>query len=509
MSSRDNTSRVLPWFLIGAFVFLYFHLFAALSVPIWLSGDQTVYVVNATRMLHGEVIYRDFFHFLFPGTELVYLAFFKIFGVREWIPNVLLIVVGLALTYLVFAISKTVLSRWTAFLPALLFLTMPYRNMLNATHHWFGAAAVMGALALVMEKRTPARIAGAGALCGVATCFTTTQGVVAILGFGAFLLYEAWQQGQIDAVRGSTTILFASFLSSVAAINVYFIIKAAPGTVWYSTVTFVLRYYAADKEGNSWNAYLAGWPHLPPWRHVPSFAAWLLIYSLLPLVYLVFLRRYWRHNGGLHPELRSKLMLLNIVGLFLVIGVAPAPNVFRLFAISPPALIVFVWLVSKARRHNSLVRLLWAFGILLALTEPWSNQLRWHGFLNCPAGRTAFLSKEQYDKYDWILHHIRPAEFLFDASRLPDLYYPFEVRNPAQVPLLTTTDYTRPEQVQNVLQSMENHKVRLIYWSSNLDCPENPSGLGDHLSPLRAYLRRHYHVIKVFRDDDQVWARNK
>ena len=87
--------RPVPWLLFGALVFLYLHLFILPHTAIWRGGDQTIQLLNAMRMREGQVIYRDFFHFLLPGTELVYLALFKIFGLWVWIPNVMLIVLGL------------------------------------------------------------------------------------------------------------------------------------------------------------------------------------------------------------------------------------------------------------------------------------------------------------------------------------------------------------------------------------------------------------------------------
>jgi hypothetical protein len=208
------------------------------------------------------------------------------------------------------------------------------------------------------------------------------------------------------------------------------------------------------------------------------------------------------------PEQRDRLVLLNCVGLFLFLGVLPAPNFFRLFPSSPPALILVVWLLTRTRGHRKILLYgLWVFAILLVLTEPWANQRSWHGYLDLPVGRTAFLSKEQYKKYDWMLHHTQPSEYIFDASRLPGLYFPLDLRNPAKVPFLTTTDYTRPEQVQDVLDSLDARGVRLINWSASMDRPEDPSDAGDHLGPLRAYLRAHYHVVHTFADGDQVWER--
>ncbi len=496
----------MPWFAAGAAVFLYLHLFIIPFTPIWIGGDQTVYLTNAIRMWHGEAIYRDFFHFLLPGTEMVYLSLFGIFGVRMWIPNAMLVILGVGLTWLVVAISKQVLKGWTVFLPALLLLTVAYRNMLNGTHHWFSTAAVLGAIWVVLNERTPARLVSAGALCGLATCFTTTKGIAAVAGLCAFLLIE-WQRGDDQAAFLRKCVpLMVGFLTSVIAANLYFVMKAGLGAVWYSTVTFVLKYYRADVEANSWSTYLAGWPTLPPWRHLPAFASWLLIYAMLPLVYVVFLMRNRRANSPADPQVRNRLMMISIVGLALVAGAAPAPNFFRLFSISPPAFIVFVWLITEERFKRALLPPFWAFGLLLMFTEPWSNHRGWRDVLDLPSGRTAFLSKDRYNQFAWLLGHTHQGEFLFDASRLPSLYFPLDLRDPAQVTLLTTTDYTRPEQVQNLLESLENHKVRLVYWSADLDRPEDPLESGDHLGPLRAYLRGHYRVIKIL-GDDQIWER--
>lgn len=48
----------------------------------FLPGDVSVHLLNAARILDGETIYRDFFQFTLPGTELVYLALFKLTGPR-------------------------------------------------------------------------------------------------------------------------------------------------------------------------------------------------------------------------------------------------------------------------------------------------------------------------------------------------------------------------------------------------------------------------------------------
>ena len=153
-------SRTVVWFLLGALVFLYLSLFIPPSTPIYFAGDSSVYVLDAMRMLEGESIYRDFFQFTLPGTELFYLALFKLVGPRIWIPNVTLIVLGLGLTALIAYTSRKVLAGWVAFQPALLFLTFVYWQWLDPSHHWFSTLMVMGALAVVIERRNPATVSG-------------------------------------------------------------------------------------------------------------------------------------------------------------------------------------------------------------------------------------------------------------------------------------------------------------------------------------------------------------
>ena len=86
----------------------------------------------------------------------------------------------------------------------------------------------------------------------------------------------------------------------------------------------------------------------------------------------------------------------------------------------------------------------------------------------------------------------------------PDTYVALSLQNPTPEPYVTNTDYTRPEQVQAVVRSLERTDVRLVLWSLELDTPQGKIE-GDHLGPLRVFLRTHYQIVKTFADGDQVW----
>lgn len=498
------------YFLLLALAFLYRDLFVAPSVPsINTAGDQAVSLLNAMRMLQGQMIYRDFFQFTTPGTELVYLALFRLCGVCAWIPNAMLVVLGFGFTWLSIVISRRLVGGLTAYLPGLLFLVMAFHTNPDASHHWYSILAVMAAVAVVIEKRTPARIAGAAALCGLAAFFTQIHGVFALLGVSGFLLWEQCQKGKNRrSLLRDEACLWGVFLATIVALNAYFAWKAGLGRFLGCTVVFGLKYYRADVRWNSLRVYMSDLPDFLPWDRLPYLGTYLLIHGLLPLVYLLFLAGYRREAGRRPNEPWDRLMLLSIVGLSLFVGIAPAPGSNRLCAVSLPALMVFVWFLgSPGRLAQSVRRLLWVGVVVLMVGTAWHRQNEWKVYLDAPSGRVAFFDPAAHERYQWLLDRTRPSEFLFDAS-LADIYFPLLLRSPAKVPFVTATDYTRPAQVRDVVEALENRRVRLVLWEFDLDSGAGGPPSGDHLSPLRAYLRTHYHVVGTFPNLDQVWERN-
>ena len=65
---------------VGSGLYLYFNLFTLTGTPYLLDGDQVFLWVYAQRLLNGELVYRDFFQFTPPGTDLVFLSLFKLLG---------------------------------------------------------------------------------------------------------------------------------------------------------------------------------------------------------------------------------------------------------------------------------------------------------------------------------------------------------------------------------------------------------------------------------------------
>src|SRR5260370_23640627 len=96
--------------LLGSAIYLCFNLLSLKGTPFLLGGDEQVFWMNAQRLLHGELIYRDFFEFTPPGTDLVYLCAFELLGSRIWVPNVVQLLLDTTLCWLCFHISRLIMK---------------------------------------------------------------------------------------------------------------------------------------------------------------------------------------------------------------------------------------------------------------------------------------------------------------------------------------------------------------------------------------------------------------
>ena len=88
MPTRSKVFQIsTALFLVASLIFLYCFLFIAPFVPTEGNGigDSLLYLAPGQRMYQGEMIYRDVFEFVTPGTAIVNFLMFKIFGLRPWI----------------------------------------------------------------------------------------------------------------------------------------------------------------------------------------------------------------------------------------------------------------------------------------------------------------------------------------------------------------------------------------------------------------------------------------
>src|SRR5579859_4686035 len=108
--------------LLAAAAYLYASLFATPATPYSLDGDQVYFWTYGLQLLHGKEVYRDFFQFTPPGTDLIYRGAFGLFGSRLWVTNLVVLLLGIALCGVCLRIARQILPRARASLALALYV---------------------------------------------------------------------------------------------------------------------------------------------------------------------------------------------------------------------------------------------------------------------------------------------------------------------------------------------------------------------------------------------------
>jgi hypothetical protein len=478
------------WYvLFGSGLYLCCNLLSLRGAPFLLGGDGQVFWMNALRMLQGELIYRDFFEFTPPGTDLVYLGAFALLGPRIWVPNAVQLLLGTGLVCLCFHIARLIMKTAEAVLTAALFLVLFFGKWLDATHHWFSLLAVMAAVAVLIRGTCAPRVLICGALLGLASFFTQTRGAGAALGFAAFLIWDGIQkQATWLSHCKQLSRLLLSLVLTWLALSSYFIFKLGISKLFYFQAVYVLEYVAnAARNIYPWEQNPLAWP-----------IRYQLVYFGVPIIYAISLWRC-RKATVMRTSMGAPIALLALVGAGMFLEVAQSPNWLRVDCVALPALILFVWLVSDvadrlsvyARLRKYAIAMTWIGLIGVSAHQVWSRNVAHPLIIDLPAGRSA-VAPLAGEKLTWMARHTTPGELFFQAS-YPSLYLPLQLRNPAFDFL---DRYTSPEFVALDLRQLAAQRVRYILWSP-LDRPRYP--------PFEQFLCERYRRIWRFTDEDEIW----
>lgn len=506
---NSNNSR-LTWLslilvLIGIGGYLYLNLFLLPSAPILLSGDQVYFWMDGQRMLNGERPYQDFFQFTPPGADIFYLAVFKVFGPRIWALNLVVLLLGVGLCLVCLLIADQIMSPHLALLSALLFATLIYTRLLNATHHYFSVLAVMSATAFLMRRVSPFRLAIAGVLLGIASFFTQTHGFVGLLAITLLLCWERYQANSWHGLWRTEGVLLLGYAVALLVLYAPFIVSVGLKKLWYFQIYYVWKAMVHRPETR-----LLGMPEPLDWRREPLLSAiaeygrHLFVYAMLPTTYLVVLMRCRGRQLASDPYFR-KIALLGLVGSALLGELIFSLNWLRLYTVSMAGIILFVWAIgTMTKLRRCALALIWMMVVCLGLFQPWLIQRQTYVVADLPAGRSA-VEPGEFEKLDWGMHHTTAGEFFFQAS-WPGVYIPLGLRNP--VFLDTAGTMLNSQWAEEAVQQLDAKRVQYIVWTGRLNYPADPHHPRTaNIVPLRAYIHSRYELTKVFGDGDEVWER--
>jgi hypothetical protein len=499
---RESTRFAILSGFLCAFIYLYLILFVPPRTPIDLSfGDNGLALSEAVRILHGGMIYRDFFDVHFPGTQFLYALLIALAGPRVWIPNASLVCLGIGFLWTSIIISRALLRGATILLPGLMFLCLSFHNYLDPTHHWYSNLLIMTATTVLIERRSRARLALAGGLSGLAAIFSQNHGVLAGLALVAFVWWDTARDGQAtrDTLRCEVyflvpfVMIFGGCIAGAA-------LKAGFANFYSATVMFPVKYWSASADPNSWSDYALIVAIDQLVHHYFHILRPLSLAILIPGIYVVAIIYYIRRAAVLPEPQGRAIVMVSTVGLSLFASIANSASIARLSTVSLPGFIILVWLLDRTSWSGTAKRLLWALTLTLMLrdvTAAWQNRV---DYVDTPAGRVALSDTEHYQSYyQWLSRNTRPGEAVFNATNHSGIYFLFGLDDPTRLWWLTSCDYTRPEEIPGVLRGLKEREVRLVLWSSGIDAIGCRPGT-DHIQPIRDYLRNHYRRTGTFRD---------
>jgi hypothetical protein len=491
----------LVLFLAGVFAFLYLRTFLLPVTPFINTSDQILFFSRATHLVHGQVLYRDVFELVTPGTELIYAAAFRLFGIHAWIMQAWAIVLGLALVGVITRISSRILHGPVVLLPALLFLVFDFSSALELTHHWYSTLATLAAVSVLTGGTTLRRICAAGSLCALATLFTQTQGAMTFIALAVYLIWRRQSEVEDYSIQTQLLALVLPFALILSYVLGYYVHKAGFRTLFFDTVVFPLRFWSFRPT------YLRQFPHIQSPAEIVLLVPFIFLYAINPYIYPVGLYQLWKRRNNLAPELRQRLVLLCIVGVALFAAVAASgPSLFRFGTVTPPAILICTWLLSLPNPVLRFTRnLLCTLAVIFAVLLPLHRQTQWHATLNLPIGRTAFTGPLVYREFQWVSQRTHPGDLFFNS---PALCLYLSLTNPTPSEFVTYDDFTRPEQVSAIIQSLQRAKPRFIVLFSENTAPPNAH---DHAAPFRQYVHDNYRLTQTFplrgeiQYEEQLW----
>jgi 4-amino-4-deoxy-L-arabinose transferase-like glycosyltransferase len=225
--------------------------------------DEGLFLYEATRILRGEIIYRDFFEISAPLGHYLLAAAFALFGVRLLVARALMAAIHAVIAVLVFASARHVGARRSlALAAALLDLALAYNAMSQASPHWIGTVLTVALVAALLHPRWRTRTVWLGVGTGLLLAAQHQKGVVIGAGVAAALVLDSLLPRWYGLPARPVVAVLGGWVAGVAAVIVpvygALLAAAGPEAVYDALVRFPLEGYRAYHGGRSWGQNLLG-----------------------------------------------------------------------------------------------------------------------------------------------------------------------------------------------------------------------------------------------------------
>ena len=471
-----------------AILFLYLANFRD-GIFVWQLSQQEggTHVDEAFQILHGQLIYRDFFEMLAPGIFYVHAFFLWLLGPTPTSVGIMIIALGVACTLAIFAISDVVLSSYWRYVPAAIFIGLTYPSYSPGNHKWPTMLLCLVGILAVVKTRSRLRCGASGIAHGAAVLCTQDFGVAATLGMAAALwLLRVRKDG------AHPLIFLAACGMTVVTVLGGFAAAAGFGTIWYDLVGFLFEQYGTS---HVLTFGLGSWKLFPLWLTSFGLGGLGLAYAVSAVA-----RRFWRSDP---PSL--VIVTLAGAGLLFIGGLAHPiePTLFGVRAV--PLTIIGVYLLQRAVQsrvaYPALAVGLTALGVLVmgyAAIRP--IRIQFTAPLVMEAHRAGKIwTYDRLDDLFWLEANTVEGQPVFLYPDKGGFYFLSGTRGAVSYPRLYDMGFNTNAQVADAIGQLAKqcpavgiwHENRLL--SFNTGRPELNT-----LKPLEQFLMRNYDIVAEF-----------
>ncbi len=395
------------------------------------TNDEGIYLDAASRMLHGQTLYVDFFGIVSPGVYWVQEAFFRIFGATILAGRLPVLLCFASECALLYWLTARLASRGAAVFAVFLYFAVQASdlNFLTAQHRWESGAISLASIALVVHgyfagSRWP--WVAAGALGVAAAFFTPTMALVAGATVAWLLIARELRVHLLPFLAGGAA-LGVAVLASMAASGILF--------PFVDQMRWLSRNYS-DVNVMAYGAIIGGYHDLlaGPFNFDLLIRALVVLCLALPAILPVTNLAGWTGVLTLCPQVAPEpraLVYLLGCSVALVVSTYPRPDLMHLAWVAPVAYVLGVALVSLAlpRWAQTAAVVTAMFGSMLLLLHLVTTLSSVN--LATPIGNVR-ASPDSAEAVRQLLERVKPGDSAFVYPYKPLLYFLTQTKNPTR-----------------------------------------------------------------------------
>jgi hypothetical protein len=469
---------VVAGLLLGIGLYLYPMLWWH-GKPIVHTGDVIRLYYEALLSSRGQVLYRDVFEYVQPGTIFLMRGWAGMFGWGVGTLNGWVVVYGCAVAVLLYSAGRFFLDRLWSLLASVAGMYIGVSLGAVPYHRLAPLLLVVSALVVAhdgVRRPSTRKLLFAALFSGAAFLLMQSEGLVGATLVGAWLLQRGW--------RREAAIYAAALLVLPIATLGYFIRWHATGAyihyTWWFPVTQATRgtYGGVAQLPRSLAALLAE----PTVERALGFGYAALALVIIPAACAGVL---------FHATAPARLRLAALVLLGQMAAVIYGPHLYRLLAVMLGGLLLLAWFASRSQ-YARLFLVFSTFLIGAALIHRINGALHTQ-FMQVEdrvSGRTAVIPTRDAAttaKAEWLFARTSPGDTVALYRYEPSLLFLGDLHNPGPFLQIDEGGYISPAEVQSILENLRASKPRVAMWRPPLDETARPVPIRD-LQPLRDYL---------------------